>query len=437
MQKFHTLGTGVFFKLNRKHSRSIFRSENVNWRRSFSRNNNLHAKNTPLTYYLNSYVISNFVLSTIRLTRVLTTKTVDKLGLLKTKPNLPSNIGGKYPTFLKKLFFLTLVSKIFKKKKLPTTPIEFHRAFFFKKKNLISTLVDPALPTKSLNLIHKKYSVSAASTLDPKLPRVPFTSPVFKLLKSPLLSTYVSLKKKSNLITHSSFKKNLSNRLGGELAVLKFFTKYIPNNSRNFQNFSKLYSQRKLFLKNLHNNDSRTTRGQLSTPVAALNSFTSPPNPQKLLPTSNLLLKTFFLKKIPSTYSIACIVSNPLFFKMCADTNNSLYIPLQYIYARANLSLANKEFYADNTASPRSQGVPTTNQLYLTNLQPHNKFAFVMFKKIYAFFANNKIHKNIIPLYYHTLIRFIENCSGKKALLQFYPFVNQCIEKDFVVRYKI
>jgi len=73
----------------------------------------------------------------------------------------------------------------------------------------------------------------------------------------------------------------------------------------------------------------------------------------------------------------------------------------------------------------------------LTNLQPHNGFKFTIFKKIYAFFANNKIHKNIIPLYYHTLIRFVENCSGKKTLLQFYPFVNQCINKDFIIRYKI
>ena len=34
------------------------------------------------------------------------------------------------------------------------------------------------------------------------------------------------------------------------------------------------------------------------------------------------------------------------------------------------------------------------------------------------------------------MIRFIEDCTGKKTLFQFYPFMNQDVTTDFVVRYK-
>jgi hypothetical protein len=429
VQKLHTLQTSIFFKfLNKNHLRYNIQLGNVNWRRSPSHNKNtVHAKNSTLTYYLNNYVVSNFMLLTMRLTRLLTTKTATNMG----KPKLLSNVSGKYPPFLKKLFYTTLVPKIFKKKKLLTlTSAAFYRAFFFRKKNSISTLIDPALPTKSLNLLNNKYSTGVISSIDPKLPRTSFTSPILKLIKSPLPNAYTSLKKKSTLITHNSVKKNLRNRLSGQLTVLKFFTKYIPNNLRNFQNFSKLYSRRKLLLKNLRSSSSMVRKQLLITNIAL--NFSTPPNLQKLPTTPRPLLKAFFLKKIPSAYSLAWIISNPLLFKMCVNTNNSTYTSLQYIYTRANLSLTNKEFLPSYNSEMANSGQP-----YLTNLHPHNKFTFVIFKKIYAFFANNKIHKNIIPLYYHTLIRFIENCSGKKALLQFYPFVNQCIEKDFIVRYKI
>jgi len=46
------------------------------------------------------------------------------------------------------------------------------------------------------------------------------------------------------------------------------------------------------------------------------------------------------------------------------------------------------------------------------------------------------MREDFIPHYYHTLIRFIENVTGKKPILQFYPFLNQNIPIDDVVRYK-
>jgi len=74
--------------------------------------------------------------------------------------------------------------------------------------------------------------------------------------------------------------------------------------------------------------------------------------------------------------------------------------------------------------------------LSYTNLQPHNCFRYITSKKILSLFSTNKIREDVIPLYYNTLIRFMEHCSGKKIFIQLYPFLNQNVTYDYIVRYK-
>ena len=76
------------------------------------------------------------------------------------------------------------------------------------------------------------------------------------------------------------------------------------------------------------------------------------------------------------------------------------------------------------------------DQLQNTNLTPHQAFNKIFTKKVLNSFANRLFRDDIIPLYQNTLIRFIEFCTGKKAMFQFYPFVNQHIDKAYMVRYK-
>jgi hypothetical protein len=71
-----------------------------------------------------------------------------------------------------------------------------------------------------------------------------------------------------------------------------------------------------------------------------------------------------------------------------------------------------------------------------TNLLPNNVFRRMLSKKILSLFSTNKIREDVIPFYYNTLIRFMEHCSGKKVSIQIYPFLNQNITYDFIVRYK-
>ena len=74
--------------------------------------------------------------------------------------------------------------------------------------------------------------------------------------------------------------------------------------------------------------------------------------------------------------------------------------------------------------------------LAYTNLQPHSCFRYIVLKKILSLFSTNKIREDVIPLYYNTLIRFMEHCSGKKIFIQLYPFLNQNIAYDYIARYK-
>jgi hypothetical protein len=72
----------------------------------------------------------------------------------------------------------------------------------------------------------------------------------------------------------------------------------------------------------------------------------------------------------------------------------------------------------------------------LINLLPANCFKYRLTRKIYNSTKLQTIQENFTPWYYNTLVRFMEHCSGKKCLFQFYPFVNNDVEHEFYVRYK-
>ena len=79
----------------------------------------------------------------------------------------------------------------------------------------------------------------------------------------------------------------------------------------------------------------------------------------------------------------------------------------------------------------------TVHSMSKTNLIPQYFFHKFFFKKLYNLFLINKIREDFIPYYYHILIRFLEHSSGKKYIIQIYPFLNQNIELSFLIRYKI
>ena len=72
----------------------------------------------------------------------------------------------------------------------------------------------------------------------------------------------------------------------------------------------------------------------------------------------------------------------------------------------------------------------------LSNILPAKCFRHRLTRKIYNLTKLQTVQENFTPWYYNTLVRFMEHCSGKKCLFQFYPFVNNDVEHEFYVRYK-
>lgn len=306
----------------------------------------------------------------------------------------------------------------------------------------MANTIDPASSLKNQNLILSNKSYLVTNPLFSK--KVQSTSRLFRPSgKSYAAKTTPNVFRSSIRNKYPFFKKNYKKTINLKVIVSKFFTRSALNSLRSFQKFSKLYQNRKLYLKMLNPNNMygvKVTTNQLINNTAQATNKLRRRLIKSVVKSPTPFINKFFFKKIASENSLIQILFNPTLFKIASTAENYNFYKLSsHLLNKMYLEGINKESISQISGSTNSSSNPngTATIISLTNLQPHNKFKFTVFKKIYAFFANNKIHKNIIPLYYHTLIRFVENCSGKKTLLQFYPFVNQCIDKDFIIRYKI
>ena len=99
-----------------------------------------------------------------------------------------------------------------------------------------------------------------------------------------------------------------------------------------------------------------------------------------------------------------------------------------------NTLIDTSSFKKNSTSLLQHFAIPVN--LSYTNLQPHKSFNYITSKKILSLFSTNKIREDVIPMYYNTLVRFMEHCSGKKIFIQLYPFLNQNVAYDYIVRYK-
>ena len=71
-----------------------------------------------------------------------------------------------------------------------------------------------------------------------------------------------------------------------------------------------------------------------------------------------------------------------------------------------------------------------------SNLLPHRILHSTITKHISSSHLHTKIREDFIPLYFHTLIRFVEAATGRRFLFQFYPFLHQNIPLMILIRYK-
>lgn len=67
------------------------------------------------------------------------------------------------------------------------------------------------------------------------------------------------------------------------------------------------------------------------------------------------------------------------------------------------------------------------NILNKTNVWPSSSFSFTVKRRLLKVFSFHKFSLNVTIWYYHTLLRFLENCTGKKAFLKFNPFIDNSL----------
>ena len=235
------------------------------------------------------------------------------------------------------------------------------------------------------------------------------------LRKQRLLFTSLRLSKRRQLRMKKMLKRNLkrSNR---------FYRWKTKKASFFFTKFVKMTRVRRRHLKNLHLYTSISSRStkygsfntNIKTPATQMPDFTDHGSAF-----TGLLSSLSVASTLTHTQTSLLLLTNPLLLKVST-------FPLKSAEGYKEISHLSK--YLSTTTQ--------SDKLGISNLVPHKVFNKVFSKKVLNSFANRLFRDDIIPLYQNTLIRFIEFCTGKKAMFQFYPFVNQHIDKSYMVRYK-
>lgn len=138
--------------------------------------------------------------------------------------------------------------------------------------------------------------------------------------------------------------------------------------------------------------------------------------PQK--ESTGVIRTSFYFSK---EHSITSFFFNPTFFKT--------FLPQSFLLDGRQLSVG----YSWLTLLSRS----IAPQIFpISNLIPLRFFRSIMSKKILSNQTNSFLSKHAVPWAHTSLIRFMEQCSGKKIFVQFYSFITQNVDPFYLVIYR-
>ena len=119
-------------------------------------------------------------------------------------------------------------------------------------------------------------------------------------------------------------------------------------------------------------------------------------------------------------YALLCFFNSPLFFKTffykVGLSRNAGDAP-------SNLLLLHL-FHRELSFTPA------------TNLAPHIPIRSALKKRVLASQTNRFLGRAVLPWAHNSLIRFTEDCSGKRVLLQVYSFITQNVDGAFLTLYR-
>lgn len=121
------------------------------------------------------------------------------------------------------------------------------------------------------------------------------------------------------------------------------------------------------------------------------------------------------------------ILTNKVLYKYLAFNHND---SSTWTLSRTNY-LALKSISADLSQTHFNSRVTAYS---CSNILPSQFFKYSIKRKLFKLFKFHKFSVNVVMWYYNMLVRFIENCSGKKVYLKFNPFIENSLTFTDIAR---
>jgi hypothetical protein len=121
------------------------------------------------------------------------------------------------------------------------------------------------------------------------------------------------------------------------------------------------------------------------------------------------------------------ILSNKVLYKYLAFNHND---SSTWTLSRTNY-LALKSISTDLAQTHFNSRVTAYS---CSNILPSQFFKYSIKRKLFKLFKFHKFSVNVVMWYYNMLVRFIENCSGKKVYLKFNPFIENSLTFTDIAR---
>lgn len=124
---------------------------------------------------------------------------------------------------------------------------------------------------------------------------------------------------------------------------------------------------------------------------------------------------------ISKEYSLLYFFQSPLFFKI-------------FLWGLCSAEFTNFSFV--NSTFLRLVYKNSGRHHQMTNLTPFMPLRSLLVKKILSNQTNSFLHKHALPWVHNSLVRFMEDCSGKRVMLQIYSFITQNVDNSFLILYR-
>ena len=235
-------------------------------------------------------------------------------------------------------------------------------------------------------------------------------TPVFQKRSTKTLNYLQTLLLNDNSLENNFSTSSFSQRANSRSHLIGLRTKTILNRNFSTLTFFKKRPNLTIF--------KTKTKKKLTNLLNLLINFEQPiwNSKSKLLietrTTKNSFKNNFADLFFTNTNLLGYVFTNSLLFKYLFS---SVLLNPKFSSSTLVLNLNNSLFSGSNSLFQKS------------NLLPSHVFNYKLKRRVLKAFTYDTFSPNVTMWYYHTIIRFVENCTGKKVYLKFNPFIENSL----------